>query len=384
MFSSGEVSSTPHIIDFPNWLSYGALACCILAIAFSLLYKKTLRKRGTLLQLAKAANAHPPRRQPGVLAPFVYNAATPWGWLEYRNGSFLGQELALKRAIISIGREMDNEIELDDDTISHYHAELAWENGQVYVTDNASLNGVLLNGQRIRSSLPVKNGDLLEIGAHHFLMKYAQTPLSPDDADDPLLKYLRRPTVNTNISSEYALEPLHENKPFVGPTRMLQHPSEQAPAFANHTLDITEQETSLIAKQRPQPGQASGLCVLRSGHLAGRSFLLDRAQITVGRGAESDIVIDDASIARRHVQFSRQTGGDYVQDLASYTGSQVNGEPLQAPRLLRMGDIITLGNVRLEYLLVPDAHTTSIAFAAVEPSPLNLPRALRLPSKLID
>ena len=233
-----------NIGDAPTWLSYGGLACCMLAIAAGILSMVLRKKRGPRPS-APEMHIHPPRRQPGIAAPFVYNAATPWGWLEYRNGNFLGQELALKRAIISLGREADNEVELDDDTISRYHAELAWQHGQVYVTDNNSLNGVLLNGRRIQASMPVKNGDLLGVGAHLFLMKYAQQPLSLDDMDDPLLKYIRKPDAHTNRSGVYP--PLSQpttGARLAGPTRALA--PGQAAASPRNLPDITEQETSEV------------------------------------------------------------------------------------------------------------------------------------------
>lgn len=347
-------------------------------------------KRTTRTQ-AVTVGAQPPRRQPGRAAPFVYNAETPWGWLEYRNGKFLGQELALKRAIISIGREEDNEVELDDDTISRYHAELAWDKGQVYATDNGSLNGVLLNGRRIRSSVLVKNGDLLEIGAHRFLVKYAQQPIN-SELDDPLLPHLRR--ANSSTLNEPVPGPRPEGKSPAGPTRALQHSQDGAlsqlrastPIFADDQTDITWLETSELAKRTPAPPpeKPGGLCVIRSGDMAGRSFLLDRPVLVVGRGAESDVVIDDTSISRRHIQFSRQAEGDYIQDLGGRSGSQVNGEPLKTSRLLCMGDQITLGHVQLEYLLVPDAQTTPIQAASPEPPPLKLPMQLRLPTKFTN
>lgn len=356
-----------HIIDFPTWLSYGGFACCLLFIGLGLLYLGR-RKHKRTPPWAKTSTVQPPRRQPGVLAPFVYDAATPWGWLVYRNGNFLGQELALKRAIISIGREADNEVELDDDTISRYHAELAWENGQVYVTDNGSLNGVLLNGRRIRSSLPVNHGDVLDIGSHCFLLKLASKPVIPDDADDPLLKYVRRPVANQRDMGKPASGSHVADQPSAGSPSAL---SPQTSKPAAHPLDIAQQETSQITWQAEQ---MHSLCVLRSGNQAGHSFLLGRPKLIVGRGTECDIVINDVSVAPRHVQFTRQPTGDYVQDLASYAGSWVNGEPLRAPRLLRVGDVIALGRVYLEYVRVPDAQTARIPLAPHEPSPLNLPR----------
>ncbi len=132
----------------------------------------------------------PPKRQPGMPVPFVYGEGTPWGWLEHRAGRFQGQKLALTRAIVSMGREVDNDIWIDDDTASRYHAELAWSEGQAYLTDNNSLNGVLLNGRRIRGTLIVKSGDMLEIGSYRFLFELAEPPGTLAEQDDPLLYHI--------------------------------------------------------------------------------------------------------------------------------------------------------------------------------------------------
>ena len=117
--------------------------------------------------------------------------------------------------------------------------------------------------------------------------------------------------------------------------------------------------------------------------MAGRSFLLDRPELTVGRSAKSDVIIHDDSISDHHVIFLRQADGDYVQDLASYSGTKVNDEPLKETRLLQKADIISLGNVRLEYTLIPEAQTTSLPLLPIPARayPLSGPVPLRLPSK---
>ena len=101
--------------------------------------------------------------------------------------------MALNRTVISIGREEDNDIWLDDETSSRYHAELVWDSGQVYITDCDSLNGVLLNGRRIRGTLVVKNGDLVEIGSHRFIFEIAERPIPLAEQDDPLMHHAATP-----------------------------------------------------------------------------------------------------------------------------------------------------------------------------------------------
>jgi len=131
---------------------------------------------------------------PDTPAAFVFGEGTPWGWLEHRVGRFQGQRLALTRTIIKIGREEDNDIWLDDDMASRYHAELAWSQGTVYVTDCGSLNGVLLNGSPVKGSASVKQGNVLEIGSHQFLFEYAERASTSAEQDQLLLRHIRHST----------------------------------------------------------------------------------------------------------------------------------------------------------------------------------------------
>lgn len=343
------------------------------------------QRRRTTRTRTVAVSVNPPRRQPGKPAPFVYNSARPWGWLVYRDGKFAGQELALTRSLVSIGREEDNEVWLDDDTISRYHAELAWEKGQVYLTDANSLNGVSLNGRRIRSSTPVKSGDELEIGGLRFWLKYAQQA-SAEELDDPLLPQLRK-AAGQNSSAGLSSERQSVERTPARPTVALDQRRElvSSPSQPEAALGLAGIEMVAMDRRTPEPSaRPAGLCLVRKGEMAGRTILLDRSLLTLGSGPESDIVLAGARLAPVHLQFMRQDDGDYVRDLNGHGESQLNGLPLKAPRLLFAGDVLTLGDIQLEYTLVPEAQTVTIPQVSPQPepeAPLNLPFALRLPSK---
>jgi len=130
----------------------------------------------------------------------------------------------------------------------------------------------------------------------------------------------------------------------------------------------------------------NGLLVICDGEMGGQSFMLDRPVLTIGRGSECDVAINDASISRRHAQVSRQANGHYVQDLASRNGSKVNNDPLLAPKLLQHGDIVCLGSVRLEYILsLQEDAGIPLSSPTIPPllvrSNNNSPAPLRLPSR---
>lgn len=67
--------------------------------------------------------------------------------------------------------------------------------------------------------------------------------------------------------------------------------------------------------------------------------------VTIGRGAENTIVLDEPSASNRHARLER-TGDDFeLTDLDSTNGTRVNGAVLSAPVLLKAGDRIRFGKV---------------------------------------
>jgi pSer/pThr/pTyr-binding forkhead associated (FHA) protein len=335
---------------------------------------------------ANAATAiHPPRRQPGITPTYVYGEHTPWGWLEYRGGRFQGLRLALEHTIVTIGRGEDNDIWLDDDLSSRYHSELAWDDGLVYITDCDSLNGVLLNGRRIRGSTRIEAGDLLEIGSQRFLFEKAAQPGAPSEQDDPLLRHVWHSSTALSMDSEQMpmTQPLNGDTPGKS-----NQDAQNLASISTEDRPVEQQDTAEINPVSPLPQSVElvGMLVIRDGEMAGQSFVLDQPIISIGRGPDCDIAINDDSISRRHAQILRQINGHYVQDLASRNGSKVNNEPLFAPRLLQSGDIVCLGNVQLEYL--PSSQDASALPISKPITPLPMarpinsgPAPLRLPSR---
>ena len=67
------------------------------------------------------------------------------------------------------------------------------------------------------------------------------------------------------------------------------------------------------------------------------------AAVTVGRGEDCDVVLEDPRLSHRHVRISVQAGAWVVEDTGSRNGSWINGrklrqEPVAGPMELRLGD----------------------------------------------
>jgi pSer/pThr/pTyr-binding forkhead associated (FHA) protein len=85
------------------------------------------------------------------------------GALVVRSGSQMGENFALAPVLTRLGRSEDNEISLDDITVSRRHAEVTHVAGRFMVRDLGSLNGTYVNGGRIDEA-PLLNGDELQVG----------------------------------------------------------------------------------------------------------------------------------------------------------------------------------------------------------------------------
>ena len=74
----------------------------------------------------------------------------------------------LTGAITRIGRFTDNDIVLDDTDVSRHHAVITDTGTGFMMTDLRSTNGVEVQGQRIRGSAGLADGDRVRIGGHEF------------------------------------------------------------------------------------------------------------------------------------------------------------------------------------------------------------------------
>ena len=79
-----------------------------------------------------------------------------------KRGSNAGATYLLDSDVVRAGRHPDNEIFLDDVTVSRRHAE--FQRGEGYqVRDVGSLNGTYVNGKLVESA-PLHHGDEVQVG----------------------------------------------------------------------------------------------------------------------------------------------------------------------------------------------------------------------------
>jgi DNA-binding CsgD family transcriptional regulator len=107
-----------------------------------------------------------------------------------------------------------------------------------------------------------------------------------------------------------------------------------------------------------------------AGEAAGRVVRLEAEVATIGRRADSTILLPDPRVSRVHALIRRQLGVMILTDLGSVAGTEVNDKRIVGPVALRHGDTLAFGPVR--------ARFEDPARASVQQDPtlvLDLPRS---------
>jgi pSer/pThr/pTyr-binding forkhead associated (FHA) protein len=73
-------------------------------------------------------------------------------------GALLGKRFRLERTVAHIGRSPDNDVRLDDDTVSGSHATLARRKSGWVLTDHGSTNGTYIDGERLSGERQLPTG----------------------------------------------------------------------------------------------------------------------------------------------------------------------------------------------------------------------------------
>jgi hypothetical protein len=172
-----RVITTPAERDaLDTWLWYGIPAALIVLIALTgvtlvLLYRKPGARGAT------TASAVPD------VKPFAYLITQDERATRH----------PIRSTIWRIGRSRDNELVLDDTSISRRHAEIQRGlDGTFVLLDKDSLNGVFVNGEKV-GRRELKEGDILEIG--DVFLRFTEAPADDQMIERTAMQHTRAPRV---------------------------------------------------------------------------------------------------------------------------------------------------------------------------------------------
>src|SRR5215208_4345041 len=81
-----------------------------------------------------------------------------------RRGPQPNQIYELNKDIITLGRDITNDIVINDPEVSRHHCRLTRGGGGYTLEDLGSTNGTFVNGQRLTGARPLSGGDMIGLG----------------------------------------------------------------------------------------------------------------------------------------------------------------------------------------------------------------------------
>lgn len=130
------------------------------------------------------------------------------------------------------------------------------------------------------------------------------------------------------------------------------------PTQVENEMGLPGQEQHTVLIDQPRPTLA--WLAIVNGLRAGRLFPLDQRGTTIGRDAQSDIVLDDTAVSRQHAKVrteaesSKKKDQFFIYDLGSSNHTYVNDRRVvRAP--LRDGDEIRIGETHMIFKTVEPA-----------------------------
>lgn len=91
-------------------------------------------------------------------------------------GPLAGKGYPIRGDMLTIGRDEENNITLDDDQVSRYHARLLLQEDQIILEDLGSTNGTLVNGKPIEGQHVLQPADIISVGSSVFGVKGFAAP----------------------------------------------------------------------------------------------------------------------------------------------------------------------------------------------------------------
>lgn len=200
--------------------------------------------------------------------------------------------MCLEKSRLTIGRDSSNDLVLNDDLISGFHATIFCENGKVEIVDQGSSNGTFVNDHPVNGRVELKAWDTIRLGTVELEVV--------DDA-------VRRPTVVQAAISDEAIAAVQNVGNPDGTLRLVSPGSFPA-------------EISVYS------------------------------HLTIGRNSDNDLCLTSDMVSGNHARLNISADQADISDLGSTNGTWVNGRRIEN-QMVDHGDRIRFDQIEYELLL---------------------------------
>ena len=100
--------------------------------------------------------------------------------LVMHSGPTPGKVFPLDGDVVTIGREAENNIVINDAEVSRKHTQFVFQGGKFIVTDMGSTNGTFINGQRLTGQHILTPGEIISLGEQINLLFESVAQVDPN------------------------------------------------------------------------------------------------------------------------------------------------------------------------------------------------------------
>jgi pSer/pThr/pTyr-binding forkhead associated (FHA) protein len=224
----------------------------------------------------------------------------------YFNG-VLKEQVALEKALTTIGRSKDNDIQIDNSGVSAHHAKIVQEGQRYFIEDTNSTNGTNVNGEPV-SRQELEYGDMISIFKH--ALKFSPLAREVDT---------EKATGQDTIAADGA-----------------------------GTVDIDVSQLDELLKQQNQVNGA--YLQIRTKEGQPRKRPLTNPTFTIGKDPLSDLVIKGWFVPRSIACINRRVDGYYL--VPGRRGQiQLNGHRVKNEVKLKDGDSLSSRRVAIQFVV---------------------------------
>jgi pSer/pThr/pTyr-binding forkhead associated (FHA) protein len=217
----------------------------------------------------------------------------------------------------TIGRLPDNDVRIDNATVSGHHSLIINILNDSFLEDLNSTNGTYVNGKLIKKHA-LQHGDVVTVGKHQ--LRYVDAENDQEEEDD---EFARTMVID---SSEVA------NRVNGADNAIAAAPADEETIARDHQ--------AMGDQANAKPVQVAKIQVL-NGTFAGREVLLNKAVTTLGRAGAQVIAI------------TRRAEGYSIIKVENEEGREppcVNGDPLEnQARRLKDNDVIQIIGIKMGF-----------------------------------
>lgn len=223
------------------------------------------------------------------------------------------EEFPINQSTITIGRDRDNDIVIDNRAISRHHVKIFQDDNQYIIEDLDSGNGTFVNNKKIIKDT-LRNQDEILVGKHTLIFVHEDKMPSQE---------------NEGIASSFAEE------------TVILDPKTHAALMALRSGQAT-------AVDEPRP-EVEGSITILAGGISQQCLALSKQTTVGGKSHTADIKLKGLFVGDPAFIIRKRPDGFFITHSTGKRMTKVNGKTVAGQQELRDGDIITIGATKMQF-----------------------------------